>query len=62
MFETEQVLWFRIRIQHFKLIRTQIQTGSRVLLTKIKKKNTDDNYFIFLILIKNCNLLIPRPP
>jgi hypothetical protein len=28
---------------------------------KLKKKNTAENFF-YLFLIKNCNLLIPRPP
>jgi hypothetical protein len=43
------VLW--IRIQHFKWIRIRIQ-------------GFDDQKFkkIHLFLIKNCNLLIPRPP
>jgi hypothetical protein len=36
--------------------------GSRVLMTKIEEKNTAKTFFLNFFLIKNCNLIIPRPP
>jgi hypothetical protein len=38
---------------------TDPEFGSRVLLPKIEEKNTT-GIFLYLFLIKNCNLLIPR--
>jgi hypothetical protein len=38
-----------------------IESESGVLMTKNLEKNTDEK-IMFLFLIKNCNLLIPRPP
>ncbi len=55
---SRQVLWIRIRIQHFKWIR--IQSGSKALMTKNWEKMQLNIFFLFLI--RNCNLLISRPP
>ncbi len=46
----------RIRIHR---IRIRIQDFDS---QKLKKKNTVENFLKYLLLIKNCNLLIPRPP
>jgi hypothetical protein len=49
-----------IRIQHFYNCGSGSSSGYRVLMTKNWKKfKAEKNVYIFLI--KNCNLLIPRP-
>ncbi len=47
----------QIRIQHFKWIWIQIQSGSKALV--IKRKEIQLENFLYIFLIKNLNLLIP---
>ncbi len=57
------VFWIRIETSIFCQCRSGYGSGSRsrVLMAKNWKKFTAE-IFLFFLLIKNCNLLIPRPP
>ncbi len=52
----------RIRIRYFLSMRIRIRIQIQGFDDQILEQNLQLTFFRYIFLIKNCNLLIPRPP